>query len=540
MPLRQFFINFTANSKNYLIMAKQTKTVSMEESLWQSCNKMRGSIEPSEYKHVVLSMMFLKYAGDHFEQRRNEIIAEGHAAFADMVEFYEAKNVFFLPPESRWSFIMENAKQPDIAIKIDKALAEAERHNKPLKGALPSNYYSNLGLDITKLASLLDEINKIDTLKDEENDLIGRVYEYFLSKFAIAEGKGKGEFYTPKSIVNLIAEMIQPFEGKIYDPCCGSGGMFVQSLKFVQSHNGNKKNVSVYGQEYTKTTYKLAKMNLAIRGISANLGEQEADTFHNDQHKSLKADFIMANPPFNQKDWREENQLKDDPRWAGFDVPPTSNANYGWILNMVSKLSQNGVAGFILANGALSAGGTEYSIRKRMIEKNLVEAIILLPKEMFYSTPIGVSMWILNNNKKAHVSVQNGVEIHYRDREDEVLFFDLRQKGIPFEKKFIQLSPEEIAEVASIYHNWQQEGFEKTYANIDEYCYSATTQEIADKNYSLIPSKYIAFKNRDELIDFDTRMRSIQKELSLIMQEEEVSKDAVKTVFSELGFSLNI
>ena len=272
----------------------------MEESLWQSCNKMRGSIEPSEYKHVVLSLMFLKYAGDHFEQRRSEIIAEGHAAFADMVEFYEAKNVFFLPPESRWSFIMENAKQPDIAIKIDKALAEVERHNKPLKGALPSNYYSNLGLDITKLASLLDEINKIDTLKDEENDLIGRVYEYVLSKFAIAEGKGKGDFYTPKSIVNLIAEMIQPFEGKIYDPCCGSGGMFVQSLKFVQSHNGNKKNVSVYGQEYTKTTYKLAKMNLAIRGISANLDEQEADTFHNDQHKSLKADFIMANPPFNQ------------------------------------------------------------------------------------------------------------------------------------------------------------------------------------------------------------------------------------------------
>ena len=511
----------------------------MEESLWQSCNKMRGSIEPSEYKHVVLSLMFLKYAGDHFEQRRSEIIAEGHAAFADMVEFYEAKNVFFLPPESRWSFIMENAKQPDIAIKIDKALAEVERHNKPLKGALPSNYYSNLGLDITKLASLLDEINKIDTLKDEENDLIGRVYEYFLSKFAIAEGKGKGEFYTPKSIVNLIAEMIQPFEGKIYDPCCGSGGMFVQSLKFVQSHNGNKKNVSVYGQEYTKTTYKLAKMNLAIRGISANLGEQEADTFHNDQHKSLKADFIMANPPFNQKDWREENQLKDDPRWAGFDVPPTSNANYGWILNMVSKLSQNGVAGFILANGALSADGTELAIRKKLIEDGLVEAIVILPRNLFYSTDISVTLCIINHNKKAHVENKNGEEIHFRDREDEVLFMDLRQWGEPFEKKFVQLSAQNIQDVATNYHNWQREGYESSYKDVPEFCYSAKVSEIAEKGYSLVPSKYIEFVNRDENINFEDKMKALQSEMRTILAEEEKSRNELKNLFNELGFSLD-
>ena len=510
----------------------------MEESLWQSCNKMRGSIEPSEYKHVVLSLMFLKYAGDHFEQRRSEIIAEGHAAFADMVEFYEAKNVFFLPPESRWSFIMENAKQPDIAIKIDKALAEVERHNKPLKGALPSNYYSNLGLDITKLASLLDEINKIDTLKDEENDLIGRVYEYFLSKFAIAEGKGKGEFYTPKSIVNLIAEMIQPFEGKIYDPCCGSGGMFVQSLKFVQSHNGNKKNVSVYGQEYTKTTYKLAKMNLAIRGISANLGEQEADTFHNDQHKSLKADFIMANPPFNQKDWREENQLKDDPRWAGFDVPPTSNANYGWILNMVSKLSQNGVAGFILANGALSADGTELAIRKKLIEDGLVEAIVVLPRDLFYSTDISVTLWIVNHNKKSHIECKNGEEIHYRDREKEVLFMDLRQCGEPFEKKFVQLTKDDIKKAADTFHNWQREGAALSYENIPEYCYSASLDEIRQKGFSLVPSKYIEFINRDESIDFYTKMSMLQNDMQSILKAEEDSRKEILRVFAELGFPL--
>ena len=521
-------------------MAKKVlKTKSMEESLWESCNKMRGSIEPSEYKHVVLSLIFLKYASDHFEKRRAEIIADGMQDFADMVEFYEAKNVFYLAPESRWSYIMENAKQNDIAIKIDKALSEVERQNKSLKGALPSNYYSNLGLDITKLASLLDEINKIDTLKDEENDLIGRVYEYFLSKFAIAEGKGKGEFYTPKSIVNLIAEMIQPFEGKIYDPCCGSGGMFVQSLKFVQSHNGNKKNVSVYGQEYTKTTYKLAKMNLAIRGISGNLGEQEADTFHNDQHKGLKADFIMANPPFNQKDWREENQLRDDPRWAGYEIPPTSNANYAWILNMVSKLSQNGVAGFILANGALSADGTELAIRRKLIEDKLVEAIVILPRNLFYSTDISVTLWIISHNKKAHVAVKNGEEIHYRDRENEILFMDLRQWGEPFEKKFVQLTSKNIADVASVYHAWQQEGFDTSVKGVPEFWYNANLDEVAAKGYSLVPSKYIEFVNRDENIDFDSKMTSLQKEMKSIYAKEEDSRNAVKALFNELGFSLD-
>ena len=510
----------------------------MEESLWESCNKMRGSIEPSEYKHVVLSLIFLKYASDHFEKRRQEIIADGMEDFVDMVEFYEAKNVFYLPPESRWSFIMENAKQNDIAIKIDKALSEVERQNKSLKGALPNNYYSNLGLDITKLASLLDEINKIDTLKDEENDLIGRVYEYFLSKFAIAEGKGKGEFYTPKSIVNLIAEMIQPYEGKIYDPCCGSGGMFVQSLKFVQSHHGNKKNVSVYGQEYTKTTYKLAKMNLAIRGISANLGAQEADTFHNDQHKGLRADFIMANPPFNQKDWREESQLRDDPRWAGYEIPPTSNANYAWILNMVSKLSQNGVAGFILANGALSADGTELAIRKQLIENKLVEAIVILPKEMFYSTGISVTLWIMNNNKKAHIAVQNGSEIHYRDRENEVLFMDLRQRGVPFERKFIQLSPENIEEASRCYHTWQQEGWELSYSNIDEYCYSASIDEIRSKNYTLIPNKYIPFKDRGDSIDYNTKIHALGEEFTEVLKQEAESRKRLIEMFAQIGIPI--
>ena len=331
--------------------------------------------------------------------------------------------------------------------------------------------------------------------------------------------------------------MIQPFEGKIYDPCCGSGCMFVQSLKFVQSHNGNKKNVSVYGQEYTKTTYKLAKMNLAIRGIYANLGEQEADTFHNDQHKSLKADFIMTNPPFNQKDWREENQLKDDPRWAGFDVPPTSNANYGWILNMVSKLSQNGIAGFILANGALSADGTELAIRKKLIEDGLVEAIVILPRNLFYSTNISVTLWVINHNKKAHAENKNGEEIHYRDREDEVLFMD--QWGEPFEKKFVQLSVQNIQDVATNYHNWQREGYESSYKDVPEFCYSAKVSEIAEKGYSLVPSKYIEFVNRDENINFEDKMKALQSEMRTILAEEEKSRNELKNLFNELGFSLD-
>ena len=335
-------------------MAKaQKQEKSMEAALWEAANKLRGNVEPAEYKHVVLSLIFLKYASDRFEERRQELINEGKGAYVDITEFYTQKSIFYIPETSRWSYIMSQAKQPDIALKIDTALYNIEQKNKTLKGALPDNYYSRLGLDVSKLSSLLDELNKIELTKDKEQDVMGRVYEYFLSNFALQEGKGKGEFYTPKCIVNLIAEMIEPFKGTIYDPCCGSGGMFVQSMKFVQSHNGNTREIAVYGQEATSTTMKLAKMNLAIRGINSDLGEIAVSTFTNDQHRDKKFDYIMANPPFNQKSWREENELTDDPRWDGYPVPPTSNANYGWILHMVSHLSQNGVAGFLLANGAL-------------------------------------------------------------------------------------------------------------------------------------------------------------------------------------------
>lgn len=519
-------------------MAKKiTKSKSIEETLWDSANKLRGSVESAEYKHIVLSLIFLKFAGDTFEERKQELIAEGKEQFTEMVEFYTMKNVFYLPEEARWSFIMQQAKQPDIALKIDTALFTIEQNNPALKGALPDNYFSRLGLDVSKLSALLDTINQINTIADREHDLVGRVYEYFLSKFALAEGKGKGEFYTPKSIVNLIAELIEPFEGKIYDPCCGSGGMFVQSVKFVNEHQGNKKQISVYGQEYTGATYKLAKMNLAIRGISANLGDTAADTFSNDQHKDLKADFIMANPPFNQKDWRAANELVDDPRWNGYDIPSTSNANYGWILHMVSKLSENGVAGFILANGALSGDGTEKAIRKTLVENGLVEAVIILPQNMFYTTNISVTLWIINKNKTQR-TVEKGTELRrYRNRKAEVLFMDLREMGVPFEKKFTEFSVDNIKEITSTFHNWQTDG---EYVNIPEYSYAAKTEEIKSKDYSLVPSKYIEFVNRDENVDYHEKMTDLQSDIVSLLQAEQQSNLDLKKVFEKLGYEVGV
>ncbi len=530
-------IEILESKSNIMAKAKkELKEIPIEQTLWDSANKLRGSVEPAEYKHVVLGLIFLKFASDKFEERRKELIAEGKEKYVEMAEFYNMSNVFFLDEESRWSFIIKNSKQNDIALKIDTALHNIEKNNKALKGALPDNYFSRLGLDITKLSSLLDTINDIDTLKDKSQDIVGRVYEYFLSKFALAEGKGKGEFYTPKSIVNLIAEMIEPYKGIIYDPACGSGGMFVQSIKFIENHHGNKKEISIYGQEYTNTTYKLAKMNLAIRGIAGNLGEKAADTFADDQHKDLKADYIMANPPFNQKDWRAENELITDPRWRGYDVPPKSNANYAWILNMVSKLSDNGVAGFILANGALSGGGEEYKIRRKLIENNLIEAILVLPRNLFYTTDISVTLWILNKNKKVSSKNIGDEKREYRNREKEILFMDLRQLGEPFEKKFTQFSDDDIKKVTNIYHNWQSAEIE----NIPELFYSASIEEIEKKDFSLVPSKYIEFVNRDENIDFDDKMKSLQTEFADLLKAEKESKIDLLTVFKELGYEIKL
>ena len=543
---------------------KPKKEISMEEALWKSADKLRGSVEPAEYKHVVLSLFFLKFASDKFEECRNKIIATHGEKYADMKPFYTQENVFYLPEESRWKYIIENAKQDDIALKIDTALYTIEKNNPALKGALPDNYYSRLHIDTAKLASLLDEINRINT-DDKENDIIGRVYEYFLSKFALAEGKGKGEFYTPKCIVNLIAEMLEPYDGILYDPCCGSGGMFVQSIKFVEAHSGNKKKVSIYGQEYTNTTFKLAKMNLAIRGISANLGEMAANTFTNDQHKDLKADFIMANPPFNQKQWRAENELVDDPRWNGYEVPPTSNANYGWILNIVSKLSQNGVAGFLLANGALNDSDT-LDIRRKLIENDRVEAIVVLPRELFITTDISVTLWILNRNKKGG----NYHGRNLRNREHEILFMDLRQwKENPVKhenKKKVFLSSKDsknteditinltgqIEKAAEIYHTWQSEGtvseeyaVPELYRSVKVYDSRLTDEErknnvptIESKGYTLTPSKYIEFIDHDLEIDYEKEMARVQAEMQEIMKQEKESQQMLEDAFRGIGYGI--
>ncbi len=518
-------------------MAATKKTKSMEEALWESANKLRGSVEPAEYKHIVLSLIFLKFAFDKFIKRREELVANGEEQYLEMEAFYRMKNVFYLPEVSRWSYIMENSKQPDISIKIDTALSTIEKVNQALKGALPDNYFSRIDLDTSKLSALLDEVNKIDTQKDKDNDIIGRVYEYFLAKFALQEGKGKGEFYTPKCIVNLIAEMIEPYSGKIYDPCCGSGGMFVQSMKFVESHNGSKKDVSVYGQEGTTTTYKLAKMNLAIRGISADLGAKADDTFFNDQHKDLKADFIMANPPFNQSSWRKENELVKDARWLGYEVPPTGNANYGWILHILSKLSQNGIAGFLLANGSQTGDGTEYLIRKQLVENNLVEAIIVLPRNLFYTTDISVTLWILNKNKKARVVTHNGITRKYRER-NEILFIDLRTMGIPYEKKYTQLSDEEIQKIANTYHTWQQNL--EDYENIPEYCFSATKDDVVANDYALSPSRYIEFVNKDESVNYEEKMQELQTEFTQLIKEDREAQANLLAIFKDLGYEIKL
>jgi len=519
---------------------KVKKEKSIEETLWDSANKLRGKVESSEYKHVVLGLIFLKFVSDKFEKRKQELISEGKEKYIDMVEFYTSKNVFYLPEISRWTYLEKNAKQSDIALKVDTALATVEKNNPSLKGALPDNYYSRLDLDVNKLASLIDTINNIDTLKDKEQDIIGRVYEYFLRKFALAEGKGKGEFYTPKCIVKLIAEMIEPYKGVIYDPCCGSAGMFIQSIEFIKNHHGNTKEPSIYGQEYTSTTYKLAKMNLAIRGISANLGKIPDNTFFNDQHEDLKADFIMANPPFNQKQWRKENELTKDARWEGYVVPPTGNANYAWILHMVSKLSENGVAGFILSNGALSGGGDELKIRQKLIENGQVEAILVFPQNLFYTTNISVTLWIINKNKTERTVKPDGIIKNYRAREKEVLFLDLREMGEPFEKKFIQFTDKEIQKISNTYHNWQQVDWKETYKDIPEFCYSASFDDIKKKKFSLVPSKYIEFVNRDENIDFDEKMQSLKGNFSKLLVEEENSKKELLNVLKELGYEIKL
>ncbi len=521
-------------------MAKKAapkKQKSFEQTLWDTADKLRGTVESSEYKHVVLSLIFLKFVSDKFEERRQELIDEGKDAYLDMVDFYTMKNVFYLPEESRWSYIQKQAKQDDISIKIDTALHNVEKNNKSLKGALPDNYFSRMGIDVSKLAALIDSINNIDTVEDKEEDVVGRVYEYFLGKFAATEGKGGGEYYTPKCVVNLIAEMIEPYSGKIYDPCCGSGGMFVQSVKFVENHQGNKKDISIYGQEYTSTTYKLAKMNLAIRGIAGNLGEVPADTFFKDQHEDLKADFIMANPPFNLKEWRGNDELIDDPRWGGYEVPPTGNANYGWILHMISKLSENGVAGFVLANGSMSTNTTgEGLIRKKIIENDLVDCMIALPGQLFYTTQIPVCLWFLTKNKKAQV-VEEHTDSNHRNRQGEALFIDARNMGTMTDRTHKELTGDDIAELARTYHAWRGEAKDGGYEDVAGFCKATKLEEIKTNDYVLTPGRYVgAAEIEDDGIPFEEKMADLTQALYRQMEESENLDVLIRENLEVLGY----
>ncbi|HCT6498797.1 TPA: type I restriction-modification system subunit M [Klebsiella pneumoniae] len=522
-----------------------------EDTLWDTANQLRGSVESSEYKHVVLSLVFLKFISDKFEARRQKMKDEGQGDFLEMEVFYQQDNIFYLPEEARWSFIKQHAKQDDIAVRIDTALSTIEKRNPTLKGALPDNYFSRQNLETKKLASLIDTIDNIETLAHEtdvkalsKEDLVGRVYEYFLGKFAATEGKGGGEFYTPKCVVTLLTEMLEPFQGKIYDPCCGSAGMFVQSVKFVESHQGKSRDIALYGQELTATTYKLAKMNLAIRGLSANLGERPADTFFSDQHPDLKADYILANPPFNLKDWRNDAELTKDPRFASYRTPPTGNANYGWILHMLSNLSANGTAGFVLANGSMSSNTSgEGEIRAQMIENDLIDCMIALPGQLFFTTQIPVCLWFMTKSKAADPAKG------YRNRQGETLFIDARNLGTMINRTTKELTADDIATIADTYHAWRstpeelaervKRGDSKLAQYEDQagFCKVATIEEIKANDYVLTPGRYVgAAEQEDDGVAFETKMRELSQTLFAQMKQAEELDNTIRQNLEVLGY----
>lgn len=493
-----------------------TVTLGFEDQLWKMADKLRGNIESSEYKHVILGLVFLKYISDSFEYKYNELKEDGNG-FEEDRDFYSAENIFFVPKEARWGYIKDKAKLPIIGQVIDDSMILIEKENKELKNVLPKTY-ARPDLDKTKLGELIDLFSfDLGSKEAKEKDLLGRVYEYFLKKF----GSTEGEFYTPPSIVKLLVNMIEPYKGRVYDPCCGSGGMFVQSADFVKQHQGKINDLSIFGQEFTATTWRLAKMNLAIRGIDGNLGERDADTFTNDQHKNLRADFILANPPFNIKDWGQ-NRLLDDPRWK-WGTPPSGNANYAWISHMISKLSPRGIAGFVLANGSLSTSRKEeYEIRKNILEEGLVDCIIAMPSQLFYDVSIPVSLWFVSKNK-------NG-------RKDKVLFIDARKMGYMETRKHRELKNDEIEQIFSTYHNWRDE---KEYDDVDGFCKSSTIDVIKSHDYVLTPGRYVGIEEeKDDGIPFEEKMGKLTSELSDLFVESKSLEEKIKENLRGIGYEL--
>lgn len=503
---------------------KSTTNVGFEETLWAAADKLRSHMDAAVYKHVVLGLIFLKYVSDAFEERYEELSKEGEG-FEEDKEAYIEKNVFWVPTEARWHYIQKKAKDPSIGKIIDEAMTAIEKENKPLKGVLQKDY-ARPDLDKRMLGEVVDLISTIgfDNKDGKAKDILGRVYEYFLGKFASAEGKLGGQFYTPACIVKLLVEMIEPLKGRIYDPCCGSGGMFVQSEKFLEAHGGKKGQLAIYGQESNPTTWKLCKMNLAIRGLEGHLGESNNDTFHNDQHRDLKFDYILANPPFNISDWGGD-KLKEDVRWK-YGTPSAGNANYAWLQHMVHHLSPNGTAGIVLANGSLSSNqSSEGEIRKKMIEADLVDCIVSLPGQLFFTTQIPASLWFLSRNKK--------------NRKGETLFIDCRKLGVMTSRVNKELTEDEIKEIGRIYHAWKGEKSAGKYEDKAGFCKTVTKDEIEKNGWVLTPGRYVgAEESLDEEIDEHARFLGLIRVLSKQFDKSLELQSEIKKNLKMIGYEI--
>ncbi len=503
----------------YMAKKENTTSIGFEEIIWRAADKLRGNLSASEYEGVVLGLIFLKYISDKFEEKYEELKQDEYADVEDKDE-YEADGVFYVPQDARWSVIEDAAHTPEIGIVVDNALHSIEKENLKLKGVLPGNY-ARPELDKRRLGDVVDLFSNIKMHSSgDEKDLLGRVYEYCLQKFASMEGKNAGEFYTPSCIVRTIVEILKPFEGRVYDPCCGSGGMFVQSAKFLKSHQKELNNISIYGQEFNTSTWKMAHMNVAIRGLEANLGVAAADTFFNDQHPTLKADFIMANPPFNLSDWGAD-KLQNDKRWQ-FGIPPSGNANFAWMQHMIHHLSPVGRIGLVLANGALSSQtGGEGVIRQKIVEADLVEGIIALPSQLFYSTGIPVSLWFFSREKK-----QSG----------KVVFIDARNMGKMVTRALRELSDEEIKKIAETFEAFRNDTLE------DEagYCAVKTLADIEAQDYILTPGRYVGIaEQEDDGETFTEKMDRLTIELGGLFAESHRLEAEIKKQLGNIGFSID-
>lgn len=506
-------------------MPAKSNELKIEDKLWEACDKLRGSMDQSTYRNVVLGLIFLKYVSDTFEERHAELVATEYPEDAEDRDFYDAENIFWLPENARWSVIAAAAKTPDVGTIIDAAMTSIENENDSIKGVLPKNYASD-DLSKERLGEVIDLFTDVQVGDEEsrKNDVLGRVYEFFLRKFAT---NGDGEFYTPRSIVRTLVDMIQPFSGKIYDPCCGSGGMFVQSEEFVSEHQGNILDLSVYGQEWNPTTWRLAKMNLAIHGIDNNLGPRNANTLLDDQHRGERFDYALANPPFNVKDWGAD-KVTDDARWK-WGMPGNSNANYAWIEHILSKLAPDGKAGIVLANGALSTSTKdELAIRKALLEDHKVDAIVAMPAQMFYSVQIPVTVWIFDMNQAS---------AHERNRIGETLFIDAQEMGSMVDRNHCEFSRKDIDKIAGTYHAYNGTSDEK-YEDVLGFCKVAKLEEIEGNDYSLLPGRYVGLAEENQMSDedFEKEMNKMGVELQEQFMQSDVLQEQILTALRGIGY----